>query len=91
MEAHAKTRLPNDTHPKIEEMLIERYRQMSDMEKWQRMTDLCQFADNLAMADVRQRYPDATERECFLRVVSRRLSADLMRKVYDWDPDTKGT
>lgn len=87
---HPKTQLLNDTHPKIEEMLIERYRTMSDTEKWQRMTELCQFAEMMALADVRERYPDATERECFLRVASRRLSADLMRKVYNWDPDEKG-
>jgi hypothetical protein len=90
LEPHAKTKLPNDTHPKIEEMLIERYRQMTDAEKWQRMTELCQLAEMMAMADVRQRYPEATERECFLRVVSRRVSADLMRKAYGWDPDREG-
>lgn len=80
----------NDTHPEVERVLIERLNRMTAQEKWQRMTELCQFAEMMAMADVRERYPNASERECFLRVASRRLSADIMRKVYGWDPDKEG-
>ncbi len=89
-DPHPMSKICNDTHPEVERILIERYRQMSAVEKWQRMTELCQFAEAMAMADVRERYPDATERECFLRVASRRLSPEIMRKAYGWDPDKEG-
>jgi hypothetical protein len=31
-------------------------------------------------------YPDAGEREVFLRVAARRLDRETMIKVYGWDP-----
>jgi len=31
-------------------------------------------------------YPEADEREIFLRVAARRLDRDTMIKVYGWDP-----
>ena len=43
-----------------------------------------------AMSDVRSRHPEADERECLLRVASRRVPADLMLKAYGWDVKEKG-
>ena len=39
-----------------------------------------------AEAGVRQMYPDAGEREVFLRAAARRLDPETMVKVYGWDP-----
>ncbi len=79
-----------DTSPEAERILIEGYRRMSPGRKAQIVFGLYQFAHDLAMADVRRRYPDADERECRLRVASRRLDPDLMRDVFGWDPREKG-
>lgn len=81
---------PSDTHPEIEKMLIEAARRMSAAEKFRRIEELNRSLDLLAWADVRRRYPDADEWECRLRVASRRLPADLMRKAFGWDPGEKG-
>jgi len=80
----------SDTHPRIEKRLIEGLRQMSGEEKLLRLRDLNQFLDKLAEADVRQCHPEADEREVRLRVVSRRVPADLLRRATGWDPREKG-
>lgn len=79
-----------DTHPDVEKILIEAYRRMTPAEKIAKMRQLNEFASQLAFADVRQRYADAPEREVWLRVASRNIPADLMRKAFGWDPDEKG-
>lgn len=84
-----KTQSP-DTHPDIERILIEAYRKMSMAEKFHKVQELNRTVEILAMADVRRRYPDADEYECRLRVASRRIPADLMRKAFGWDPDKEG-
>ena len=84
-----KTQSP-DTHPEIERMQINAIRQMTAQEKIRRVREMNQFAQRLAYADVRQRHPDAGDQECQLRVASRWLDADLMKKVYGWDVKEKG-
>jgi hypothetical protein len=41
----------------------------------------------LQTSEVRRLYPEATDREVFLRVTARRLGPELMKKVYGWQPD----
>ncbi len=89
MKSNLMTQTLDDTHPRIKQMLIERQRKMSDAEKWQRVTELTQMVELMARADVREQCPEATERECQLRVAARRLPADVMRKAFGYD-DTKG-
>jgi hypothetical protein len=84
-----KTQSP-DTHPDVERLQIEGHRRMSAAEKFRKIADLNAFLDMLALADVRRRYPEADERECRLRVASRRIPADLMRKAFGWDVEEKG-
>lgn len=84
-----KTQSP-DTHPEIERILIEAYRRMTPAEKIQKMRQLNEFGYRLALAEVQRRHPEALERECQLRVASRYLSPEIMRKAFDWDPDIKG-
>jgi len=38
-------------------------------------------------AGVRLAYPDADEREVYLRVAARRLGRDLTIQIFGWDPD----
>lgn len=79
-----------DTHPDAERVLIEGYRRMSDSEKMRCMAELVMLAKHLAAEDVRQRHPTASEREVQLRVASRWLGPELMRKAFGWDPDVEG-
>jgi hypothetical protein len=47
------------------------------------------FQDGLQQASVRQMYPEADDREVFLRVAARRLDPETMLRVYGWNPDLK--
>ena len=51
---------------------------------------LDELVQRLAMTDIRRRYPQASPRECDLRLASRWLGAELMRRAFGWDPDKEG-
>jgi len=48
--------------------------------------DLSEFANRMSEAGVRARYPEASEREVFLRAAALRLPRDLMIRAYGWIP-----
>ena len=79
-----------DTHPEIERRLIEGMRRMSAAEKFRRIGELMHTMETLAMADVRSRHPDASEWECRLRVASRRVPPELMKRAFGWNVEEKG-
>ena len=75
----------NDTHPKIEALLLEGYRKMSPTQKLERVRALTRAVQELALLDVHRRHPDADEREQALRVASRWLDPELMVRAFGWD------
>jgi hypothetical protein len=77
--------LPNDTHPKIELLLVEGYRKMSPSQKLERVRALTRAVQELALADVRRRHPDADSREQALRLASRWIEPELMVRAFGWD------
>lgn len=81
---------PNDTHPKIEALLVEGYRKMSVMQKLERVRALTRAVQELAILDVRRRHPDASAREQALRVASRWIEPDLMVRAFGWDVRVEG-
>jgi hypothetical protein len=76
---------PSDTHPAVEALLIEGYRRMSPSQKLERVRALNHAVQELALADIRRRHPDADEREQALRLASRWLDPDLMVHAFGWD------
>jgi hypothetical protein len=74
-----------DTSPDIERRQIERWRQMSTVEKAALISGLTDATFVLARAGVRHRYPDASQRELFLRLAVVTLGPDLAGRAY---PDT---
>jgi hypothetical protein len=82
--------LSPDTPPEVEKIMIEGYRKMPMWKKLQQVRELSQLVYQLAMNDVRRRYPQADEREVKLRLASRWLEAELMRKAFGWDPEKEG-
>lgn len=82
--------LPSDTSPLVEKLLIEGYRCMSAAEKVARVTELTRTVQQFALADIRRRHPNATAREQSLRLASRWLEPELMRRAFDWDPERAG-
>jgi len=81
---------PNDTNPRIEALMLERYRRMSPAQKLAIVDGLSVMVQELALADIRRRHPDANARELKLRLVSRSLDPSTMRRVFDWDPELMG-
>ena len=60
---------------------------MTPGQRMSRVFELTEFQASLQRASVRSMYPDASEREIFLRVAARRLDRDTMIRAYGWDPD----
>jgi hypothetical protein len=88
---HGSERPPlSDTSPEAEKVLIELYRRMPAWQKLRQVSQLNRAVQELALCDIRRRHPHADEREQRLRLASRWLSAETMRKVYGWDPDEEG-
>jgi hypothetical protein len=48
---------------------------------------MTEFAIRVSESGVRARYPNASEREVFLRAAALRIPRDLMIRAYGWDPD----
>jgi hypothetical protein len=80
----------SDTSPEAERVLIELYRRMPAWQKLRQVVALNRMLRNLALDDIRCRHPHADAQELKLRLASRWLSAEMMRRVYGWDPDQEG-
>jgi hypothetical protein len=79
-----------DTHPEIERILIEGYRKMAPWEKLASVAAMNNAARSLQVAQIRKQHPHAGEHEVRMRLASRWLPADLMRRAFGWDPDKEG-
>ncbi len=74
--------LAADTSSAIEQRQVEAWRHMSPAEKAALVVGLTQAVFELALAGVRQRYPDASPREHFLRLAIITLGPELAARVY---------
>ncbi len=79
-----------DTHPDAERVLVEGYRAMSAAEKLRRVVALTQGVQELALARLRDQYPEDSDRQRHLRLAALWLDADTMRTVFEWDPEVEG-
>jgi len=79
-----------DTPPKIERIIMEGYRSMSFSKKVNLIGELNAMLESFVRSDVRSRHPDADEREIRLRVASRRIPPELMKKAFGWDVEKEG-
>ena len=80
----------SDTHPKVQALLVEGYRQMSPSEKLECVRRLTLAVQELALADIRRRHPEAGPRELALRLASRWIEPSLMMRAFDWDVRATG-
>ena len=63
---------------------------MSPSEKLQQTLEWSDIIRQFAEAGMRQRYPNADERELFLRMARQKLGAELFGKVYGDDNGSAG-
>ena len=80
-----------DTDPRAMEVWLEVLRAKTPGERIRIAFELTGFALRMAESGVRAAYPQATEREIFLRAAALRLPRDLMIKAYGWDPESPWT
>jgi hypothetical protein len=88
--AAMKTQSP-DTPPEIEEILLERYRRMTPLEKLMQVFELNHMAQSMAAMRIQARYgPNLSERELRLRLASLWLDRKTMIAAFGWDPEVEG-
>jgi hypothetical protein len=83
---HPDADFVRDTSADALEVFYEIQRQRTPEQKIQDIFDLSEGLASLTEAGIRQRYPQAPEREIFLRSAATRIPRDLMIKAYGWDP-----
>ena len=82
--------VPPDTDPKIEAMMLEAYRAMTPVQKFQRVQELNEIVFQLAAARIKRQYGPMSDRELRLRLASLTLDRDTMIRAFGWDPDVHG-
>jgi hypothetical protein len=83
--------LSADTPPEIEEILLERYRQMPPFEKLMQVFELNRMAQQMAALRLQAQYgPDLSERELRLRLAALWLDRETMIEAFGWDPEIEG-
>lgn len=72
----------SDTHPKMEALQIQLWRQASPTRKMQMVAQLNESARMLALTGLRSQYPQASEVELRRRLASLILGEEIASKVY---------
>jgi hypothetical protein len=78
--------LAADTTADVERRQIEAWRRMSAAEKLRLVSEATEAVTRLALAGIRRRHPEASERECFLRLAAIRIGVENTRRMY---PDAR--
>lgn len=79
----------SDTHPKVEALQIQLWRQASPTRKMQMLAQLNTSVRLLALAGLRSRFPNASEAELRFKLAGLLLGEDLARKVYGESPNAE--
>jgi hypothetical protein len=79
----------SDTHPKMEELQVKLLREVPAYRKMEMLISLNASAQELALAGLRRRFPNASQNELRRRLADILLGRDLARKVYG-EPEYAG-
>ncbi len=72
----------SDTHPKMEALQIQLWREASPTRKMEMLAQLNKSAQMLALAGLRSQYPQADESEIRRRLAGLLLGEEVASKVY---------
>ena len=81
--------LSSDTHPKMEALQIQLWRQASPTRKMAMLAQLNAAARLLALTGLRAQYPQASDAELRLKLAGLLFGDELARKVYGEAGDAK--
>jgi hypothetical protein len=76
-----------DTSKQANQLLVEIYRKMSSSSKGELIFDAYKTGRELAMAGLRQRYPDVGKKQLWLLWARGHLGDELFERVYGATPD----
>ncbi len=76
----------SDTTPEAFAKLVELQRAIPPGERMLKSLRLSGMMMRFSEAGIRRQYPNATDREIFLRAAARRLGRETMIAAYGWDP-----
>jgi hypothetical protein len=80
----------NDTDEATEQVYLELLRDAPPWRKAAMIDSLIRTCRELAIAGIRMRHPDATERGILMRLAALWLDRELMIRVFHWDPEREG-
>jgi len=78
---------PADTSPEAWEVFLQAQRRLTPAEKLRQVAELSTMVAQAAEGDLRRRYPQASQREIFLRAVRQRLGPELFALAYGEELD----
>jgi hypothetical protein len=80
-----------DTPLDVEEIVLERYRQMTPFERLMQVFELNRMAQQMAAMRLEAQYgPNLSERELRLRLAALWLDRETMIEAFGWDPEVEG-
>jgi len=85
-----KAALSRDTSRQAEDLQVELWRGMSPLSKIQAVSALSRSVLLLSLAGIRQRFPDATDSECKIRLARLTLGSELAERVYPGSSELSG-
>jgi len=71
-----------DTPADIGRLQVDGWRRMTPLEKMQTVSALSHDAQELALAGIRMRHPEASERECQLRLAEIKIGREFTARLY---------
>ncbi|MDH3626439.1 MAG: hypothetical protein OES25_02125 [Acidobacteriota bacterium] len=74
--------LNHDTSRQAEDLQVELWRRMSQLSKIQTVSALSRSVLQLSLTGIRQRFPEATDRECKIRLARLTLGPELANRAY---------
>lgn len=78
---------PSDTDPAAERALIEAIRRAPIWKRLALVSELVEATRALALADLRGRYPNASDEKLRRRLALRVLAPEAIRAADGWEPD----
>jgi hypothetical protein len=82
LDAPEPATLSLDTSADMERRQVAGWRRMTPLDKMRAVSALSRDAQELTLAGIRLRHPDASERECLLRLAEIKLGRELTERVY---------
>ena len=79
-----------DTSPDVDRRLFDRLHVMTEAEKCRHLDAAIHFVEEIAIAGIRVRHPNASPEAVRLRLIAQRLDRATMIRVYGWDPEREG-